>query len=220
MSNYVDRFGRYHDKPIKSTEAFSSNNGYCYTATAKLLHIPLDVKSIKTCYQLSKTSTGFNRHPRVRFPPTSRDEVQGALILGLLPPQELIDKNYYFCNLSLPKSANLLTKVVKLLSLIGKHRNAVWNTPEVWGIAFTLPPQDKWFVQKLAGKTTSKLLDLYFNISSRLTLRKNNPSGVILLWQKLEALNMKDSPLYKRINIKEQLNKYFPEGHPFRTLSK
>jgi hypothetical protein len=215
--NFIDRYGRYHDKPVTEENKLPSNNAYCYTATAKLLALPVDIERIQRCYFDSLSESSFNRHPYRPLPPCSRDEIQGAIILGLMNPQQMIDQKFYFCNIGDPKPASLFTKAkIFIEKIIGKHRNTIWDYPEIWDISFTLPKQDQYFILKCAGKNPGIFLTLFFYISSLLTLRKQNRSGMVILWQKLKHLNMQKSFLYKQIDEKKVIDSYFIEDHIFR----
>jgi len=213
--NYIDKYGRFHDKQVTTKKPIPSNNAYCYTATAKLLGFQLDYDKIIECYKASKTKYGFNRHPEVQLPPNSRDEVQGAIVLEILNKETLIENEFYFCNLGPPKKTNIFTKLYTLYKIKDAHRNVVWDMPEIWDFVFTLPHQDQYFVLKSAGYEPNWLLTAYFYISSLLTIRKNDRSGMHLLWQKLKYLKMEDSFLYKKIDQQQVIKNYFGEEHPF-----
>lgn len=218
---WTDIYGRWHNKEIKQPTIPPSNNAYTYTATARLLGLPLDMPSIHKCYNASQSRYSFDRHPNHKYPPTSRDEIQGAIILHLYDLRTLIANRFYFCNLGQPSPASLWTKLKLLWSIRKAHRNAIWGMPELWGISFTLPRQDQYFVYRLLPGNPGASLSAWFLISSLLTLHKKDPSGVQILWQKLEYLrqlghiNWLERKLLKRINVCQLMSAYYPKEHPF-----
>lgn len=225
MNNYVDLLGRYHDKPIKPDQLFSSNNAWTYTATALLLRLPLDRLQLRVAFARCLNGTiSFHRHPGVTLPPLSRDEVQGALILGLYSTATLINNNYYFCNLGYPKPAPLLDQLKTLWRVRKMHRNSIWNEPTIWKWSFTLPIQDQYWVDVLEYGRAPIWKTIWFYTSSILTIRKKDPSGCHVLWQKLTHLKQvkKDSILTRLLlrflKAPDVLKNYFRPDHPFNNL--
>jgi hypothetical protein len=217
--NFIDKYGRWHDKPVTKYEPLPSNNAYIYTATAFLLGIPLDHTSIKKCFLSSLNGYSFDRHPNDDLPPVSRDEIQGAIILNLIDPSHIIKNKFYYNNLGSPEKSSLWEKLQIMYEMSklqgGARRNYVWDKPKIWSWSFTLHKQDQFFVLKMAGQNVSLFLTLFFYISSFLTLYKSNAGNLVILWQKLKAMGMEGSVLYKRDKFKKAIVDYYGITHPF-----
>lgn len=97
------------------------------------------------------------------------------------------------------------------------HRNSLWEAPALWHLGFRLMPQDTWYMLKRAGfdKRISWLHNKYAWYSMERTIKSGDPSGTLIVWMKLNRLNLTDHPLYKKIDIKKMIGEYFTyPGHP------
>jgi len=95
MNNYVDQYGRYHDKPVTQSNPVSSNNGWIYTAYAKKVGLPIDIYKLEMAADMCDQGYGVLwRTPGKESPPMSRDEILGLAELGLLKPEHLRDWNF------------------------------------------------------------------------------------------------------------------------------
>jgi hypothetical protein len=221
MSNYVDQYGRYHEDPVTESNPLPNNNAYAYTATAQLLGLPLDYSKIADCFIQSRAFYSFDRHPGVKFPPTSRDEIQGALILRLMDPKTLQLNKFYYSSLGPPAKSSLFTKLKIYYKLRNEHRREFPKYPEIWEWKYKLPRQDQYFINRINATRNSILQVLWFSISSLLTIRKAHRSSKVILWQKLEFLrqikriNRFESFLLSKLDKKAIIETYFSKDHPF-----
>jgi len=218
---YQDRFTRWHHKPVFDGEP-SSNNGWIYTAYAYHLGFGLHMDELFKCFYDSKRGEWpkVDRSPGKMFPPLSREEVLGLYICGMIDFTMIKKSHWQFCNLigftPKPLWQTNIFKALKAAWKIRKaHRNALWEEEDLYHLGFRLPPQDTWFVLKVAEKHVGILHTLYFYISSLLTIYGDSNSGKLILWVKLKELKMENSFLYKMLDYKKAFKAYFPYGHDF-----
>ena len=221
MSIYQDKWGRWHDKPCADGSP-SSNNGWIYTAYAYHLGMGFDFLLLSDCHDEIQRGEfpKWDRSPGKMFPPLSRDEVLGLYVCGFLTHKELKRVHWQFCNISGFKPTPLwkiswLKAARAAWKIRNAHRNALWDEDDLWYFGFRLPPQDTWFIMKVAERKPSIIHTLYFYISAVLTVYGKSDSGKLILWLKLKELKMENSFLYKRLNWKKAFINYFPGGHPF-----
>lgn len=221
MNNYVDKYGRYHEDPVTESDPLPNNNAYAYTATAQLLGLPLNYSKIADCFIQSKAFYSFDRHPGVKLPAVSRDEIQGAIILRLLDPKSLQLNKFYYCNLGPPAKSSVLTKIKIYFKLRNAHRREFANYPEIRSWHYILPIQDQYFCNRVNVTKNSLLQASWFAVSSLLTIRKAHRSSKVILWQKLEFLrqikkiNRFESFLLSKLDKKAIIETYFSKDHPF-----
>jgi hypothetical protein len=172
VSNYQDKWGRFHDKPCINGEP-SSNNGWIYTAYAAKVGVPVDRKKLLECFSWCTANEDFafiRRSPGKDTPPVSRDEVLGAIDLRLLQPMNLNGWNFSpyaipsFNLISFCKQLWQLRPEIELFEpgqinsgtsqLIYKHRNYFWenNLDQLYRFAFSVPLVDRHFILKKWGK--------------------------------------------------------------------
>ena len=222
MSNYQDEQTRWHDKPTKDGKP-SSNNGWIYTAYSKYLAPRSYNSEIITMYfnqcVRSYSPLRFDRMPNTIHPPCSKDEVIGALSLGLLTADELRKNHWNFCNLNnyKPKKLSLsgVIRAAKLLYKIRKeHRNYVWQNSltDAYCLTFVLPPEDQYYALKLAGKRAGIFRTIIFYINTYFTLTGDNKSAKMLRWLQLEDLK---HPLLRFVKRDEYVRNYFGDDHTF-----
>lgn len=223
--SYQDKWGRFHDKPTNGVNP-SSNNGWIYTAYAYHLGLcPGLTLSLDECFEESKRGNWpkVDRSPGKMFPPLSRDEVLGLFVLGLVFYKELKNSYWQFCNLPgfVPKplwKVNWFKALRAAWKIRNAHRTALHDEPDLWHLGFRLPPQDTWFIMKVAEIEPGMIHTLYFYVSSLLTIfRKsgNVNSGKLILWLKLTELKMQDSFLYTLLEPELAFQGYFGDEHPF-----
>lgn len=148
MKNYIDKYGRIHEKENKL-----SNNGWIYSAYAEKAGLMLDIAHVHIydCYQ------NFERHPYiVSNPPISRDEILGlSYFLRNSMCKKLLERNWDFCPYEKPKF-NLIEfiKQFKELYINRDDRNFFWQNQksQIYHIAFKVPLQDRHYILKNAGK--------------------------------------------------------------------
>ena len=143
MNNYIDEFGRMHDKPR------GSNNGWLYSAVALKAGYSLNVKidAIQNCIE------NLERHPyETSQPPISRDEMLGLYHLNANKLFRRLD-GWSFCPYQKPKF-NLIKFIKEAWECFGQHRNYFWanGKTQIYHIAFLVPLQDRHFILKNVGK--------------------------------------------------------------------
>lgn len=222
METFQDRDTFYHDKPTVNGEP-SSNNGYIYTAYARYL-APNTVNMHKVLSRYVKCTKSLNpvmitRLPGKEEPPFSKDEVVGAVSMGLLTDNELSNSHYNFSSQDIEFERKLSLKsifrAVKALYKIRKeHRNYVWKNKivDAYPLAFRLPPEDIYYVQKFHGKDSGLFNTIMFYLGFLSTYLKGDKSSRMMLFLKLNDLN---HPLKRIIPYKKWVRNYFPENHPF-----
>lgn len=146
MKNYIDKYGRIHEKENKL-----SNNGWIYSAYAQKAGLIIDITHahMYDCYQ------NFERHPYiVSNPPISRDEILGlSYFLPNSMCKKLLERNWDFCPYDKPRF-NLIKLINQLKECYGKNRNYFWKNDksQIYHIAFKVPLQDRHYILKNAGK--------------------------------------------------------------------
>lgn len=157
MNKYVDKWGRYHDKPCVNGES-SSNNGWVYTAYAEKLGLEVDYFTLAICFRSCKVANkdldngiALIRSPNKELPPMSRDEVLGMAALGFLKPQHL--NGWNFSPYPIPKF-NIVKTIKQFLELKDKHRNYLWQNKmeHTYRFAFSVPLTDRHFILQKWGK--------------------------------------------------------------------
>lgn len=204
MSNYIDIYGRYHDKPVTDSNPVPSNNGWIYTAYADKLGLTVDKEKLTKCFnECLVTELGENdehRHHLIRspgkpLPPISRDEILGMAALGFLKPEHLDGWN--FSPFPLP-AFNLITLIKQLWEIKDKDRNYFWKNglSMVYHVAFSVPLTDRHFILSKWGK-----FSLFYFLVAKADSLLGSGNGVG--WLKYDK-------------NREEMLKEFPEGHPFQ----
>lgn len=206
---YIDKWGRYHDKPCLNREP-SSNNGWIYTAYAAKVGIQLDNIKLSVC--MSKCRIPGNpphliRSPDKSLPPMSRDEILGFAALGLLQPEDL--QGWNFSPYSIPRF-NLIKLAQQLWDLrpsLNRHRNYFWQNglSQIYRFAFSVPLQDRAFLLECFGETR-RLSYLFYKAIAFLDSKIGKPENGIP-WLK-----------YGGEERKKIMQAEFPEDHQLRQL--
>jgi hypothetical protein len=157
MNRYVDKWGRYHDKPVINGVP-SSNNGWIYTAYAAKGGLEIDKLPLAMCFRKCKLideslpkNLRLIRSPAKELPPISRDEILGMAALGFLKEDHL--NGWNFSPYPIPKFS-LIKFVKQLFEIRNKHRNYLWqnNMNQVYRLAFSVPIADRHFILSCWGK--------------------------------------------------------------------
>jgi hypothetical protein len=216
----IDTF--YHHKPVVNGDP-SSNNGYIYTAYSKYL-APNTLDRHRIIARFVKCTKSLDpvkitRLPGMETPPLSKDEIIGMVSLGLISDSELSRSHYNFCSQDIAFERKLSLKsifgAVKALFKIRKeHRNYVWENRivEAYPLAFRLPPEDIYYVQKYSGVSPSLLNTTIFYANMAMVWAKGDKSSRMMLFLKLNDLG---HPFRKLIPYKKWVRDYFPADHPF-----
>ena len=180
--NYIDHYGRMHDKPVTVKELVPSNNGWIYSAYFVKGGGSLDMDKLQKtfCDSVHRREDGgvfTTRHPKGLYTnvPQSRDELLGMAYLGFLKPHHL--NGWNFSPYPLPKF-NLLKFIEQALEAYDKHRNYFWknNLGQLYHVAFSVPIQDRAFMLECWKET--KTIRYYFyktiaNLDKFFTTPKN-----------------------------------------------
>lgn len=222
MKVYQDSDTFYHDKQVINGQP-SSNNGYIYTAYSKYL-APDTTDRHKLLARFLKCTKSLDpvkidRLPQMATPPCSKDEIIGMVSLGLISDYELSRSHYNFCNLDTPFERKLSLKSIfgavrALYKIRNEHRNYVWKNKVIAGypLAFRLPPEDIYYVQKYAGNKPGLFNTIMFYLATLSTFIKGDKSSRMMLFLKLNDLN---HPLRKLVPKKRWVKAYFEDMHPF-----
>lgn len=236
MSNYVDKYGRYHDRKTPENGEPSSGNGYIYTAFAVMLGLPFDYQKVfdcaRACYtELHESGRSFsmNRSPGISTPPMSRDEIIGLAGLKLLDYDALERSGFVFHqehDFKVEKNLSLkgFIKAIKALYKIkDAHRNEVWMGKHYDGytLAFRLSLADRYFVKKCFGVEPTLMEKIAFHSSAIFTaLKPGDKTGDIsaknIIYYQLMATENYGHIALKFLDVKKQFERYFEEGHIFR----
>jgi len=197
---YIDKQGRIHDKEVVDGK-YSSNNGFFYSAVAKKLggFIPLDYRYANECAKKKV------RHLDKFEPPISRDEILGLVYLDVMKSKELPTWN--FSPYHLPKF-NLIQLLKQLWESKDQHRNyfAKNNLSQMYHVAFSVPLQDRHFI----NKRFKKLNPLYWIIAKVDSwLKPKTNSGHLIRFLKYDI--MPDIKVFVE---------YFGEQHPITQLAR
>jgi hypothetical protein len=200
MNNYIDKYGRYHHKPVTESKPIPSGNGWLYTAYAYKLGLPINKKSLEQCLNQCKLHPYLpilNRSPGQELPPMSRDEILGLVELGFLIYRD--DGSWNFSPRPIPKF-NIVTLLKQILEARGKHRNYFWenNLDQLYRFAFSVPLVDRHYCLQKSGK-----FNLFYWAIAKLDNMSSEESGI--RWLKYGK------------SLKGML-KEFPEDHPFRKV--
>lgn len=170
MSNYFDKYGRLHHKPITISDPIPSNNSWLYTAYFAKAGGKVGMTALSYCfnrcrvYYEAKGEYIINRNPGKSSVPFSRDEYLGVVALGLLTGK--LNNNWNFCPFKIPRfnPFKLIKQLWELrpsfievttderLSFMNhfksKHRNYFWqnNLDQLYRFAFSVPLVDRHFI--------------------------------------------------------------------------
>lgn len=208
MSNYIDKYGRYHDKPVIDTNPIPSNNGWIYTAYADKSELPIDWLALTRCFRQCMQvdpETGrlfLVRSPYQDTPPISRDEILGMSALGLLKSKHL--NGWNFSPYPIPTFC-LKTLIKQIKELKGQHRNYFWKNKldQIYRFAFSVPVQDRAFLLE-CWRETKSIRYLFYKavafVDSKISTPKNG-----IQWLK-----------YGGDERKKIMQKEFSEDHPLQ----
>lgn len=201
--NYIDLYGRMHDKMCRDGN-YSSNNGWIYSAIyLKLggsLNIDMDYAmkcAIRRVRHLDKTE-----------PPISRDEILGLAYLGVLYPSDV--KGWNFSPYPLPK-LDLHLLIDQLHECVDQHRNFFWQNKleQVYHLAFMVPLQDRNFINKSKPFNRKQLLYLIIEKIDKFFIKPSSKSSYLIRFLKYDIM----PPI-------EIFESYFGIDHPITVLAR
>lgn len=115
----------WHDKPCVNGEP-SSNNGWTYSAYSKYLAPDsLDMNLVQQRFQQclrSRVPLKMDRLPNKVEPLMSKDEIIGAVSLGLLQRDDLANSHWNFCNVEYEPQKLTFNSVIKAVKALWKIR--------------------------------------------------------------------------------------------------
>lgn len=210
MSNYFDKWGRLHDRPVTKDKPVPSNNGWIYSAYFHKAGGKLNLAMLRLCFincivtDVETKRIHLIRSPKNAVPPISRDEILGLAELGLLEKRHL--NGWNFSPYPLPRF-NPIKLVEQLIEAYGQHRNYFWknNLDQIFQFAFSIPLQDRAFILECFGEKRSIRYFFYKAIAfidSKLSTPKNG-----IHWLK-----------YGGEDRKKIMQQEFPEQHPLRSI--
>lgn len=219
-SMYQDQYYRWHDKKTNKNDVYSSNNAWIYTAYAAhiLGNTAIDNLSLKQCYNACSSETNENkliidRHPGIKLPPMSKDEIIGLISLGLLSVKQLKKHKWNFCNLPY-KDEGFLKALISLFKIRKEHRNYAWqnNLTETYSLLFSLPFSDRHYALLKSGLKSNIFYKIAFYLELIHVILINKSASITML----KWLQLKDLNLHTKL-IKPPIANYFQDvDHPFR----
>jgi len=198
--NYIDRYGRWHHKPVTDEIPLPSNNSWHYSAVAQKLGI--EVKISREC--LAHCHHYKTRHPGINTPPLSREEYMGMLTL-----ESRLPLSWNFSPYPLPKF-NLWLLLVQAFHCFEphtgelKHRNTFWQNgyDQIYRFAFMVPFSDRHYLLHLKGR---------YNPIWHLV-------HIIAHWSKPEKKSARLLFWFKTGKDFEAVANYFGPDHPFSKI--
>jgi hypothetical protein len=179
---FQDKWSRWHHKPIKEGQLYSSNNPWIYTAECTVAGLDSDIIDLYDCYMASETKYGFQRSPGQELPAVSHDEVIGLIFLASIISSDFADdlinkwesQGWQICNLEgfEPKKWYQINwfgvvidfyKIWRMGVLYKKtggkegmqNRHATILFPRVYPIAFKMGGWKRYLIKRHAGRNTT-----------------------------------------------------------------
>ena len=197
--NYVDIYGRVHDKPVTETNPIPSNNGWIYSAYLKKLGGVVAISN-EIGRQCARDKI---RSPNMPFPPMGRDEVLGLEYLGF----QVVMDDWNFSPFPLPV-LNIFKTIATYILAIAEHRNFIWKHGLHHGycLMFMTPIHDRAFILKCRNKKVPWHYALISWLDSRLNARSDSGSLIRMLkYSQIPDLDVferyfkrNDHPIYKK----------------------
>ena len=198
--NCIDKYGRWHHKPVTDESPLPSNNAWYYSAIAQKLGIEVNIdrECLEHCFEFNR------RHPGVEVPPLSRDE---WMAMHTLDPSLPLSWNF---------SPEFIPKFNPWLLLIqafhcfnphtGKlrHRNTFWQQDydQIYRFAFMVPFSDRHYLLRLKGRYSP-----FWHLVH-----------IIAHWSRPEKKSARLLRWYKTGKDFEAVANYFGPDHPFSKI--
>ncbi len=211
MNNYIDKYGRVHNKPVTDSDPYPCNNAWIYSALFEKAGGSLDALAMSYAF-IECSVPALKRNPGESRIPISRDEILGMSALGFLYPHHL--NKWSFSPFPIPRfSAIKLLKQLwqlrpSLVSdgvggyvLVYKHRNYFWqnNLDQIYRFAFSVPLTDRHFILK----NWSKPSHVFYAALAKLDSLGKKKNGISYL---------------KYGKGREEMLLEFPKDHPIQQL--
>jgi|GEM_PF-5661396 hypothetical protein len=234
MSNYIDKHGRWHIKPVTETNPYPTNNAYIYSFYASMVGLPVEFDSVISNEVNSLDEKAISRHPGGYHIPISHDEYVGLAGLDVTYAADIVEfgeKNYFqYCDIEgftpAPFRKLVINDVIEAYEGLANEENprtAVVKYPAIWSLAFWHRPEQQYFYYRCANRSPGLIRTLYFIIASLFTIFRKEKTTVMLGF-KLKKL-MRSPKLADRIvnflmnkfgDFDNQCNLYFPDDHPIK----
>lgn len=222
---YICKYGFYHHKQVRHPNHVPSNNGWIYTAFAKVYGLPIkDLSDVyKGCLEYKEFPFYIKRTPEAMMPdvdPISRDEIIGMVSLGYMKTLTLHIYNWKMYDQTALPTVSLIRQLKALWEIRKKHRTYVWKFKvyDAYPLAFALAPHDRYYIKKFCNEKTTIFETVMFYLYLISTLVQRDNSDLNILWLQLNDLKMYD--LLKYIDIKKVNREVYPEDHPFNNGEK
>lgn len=242
MINYVDRYGRFHIKPVTDTNPLPTNNAYIYSFYAKMVGLPIASEfgrevelQIMDLYK-----TPITRHPGVvppDAPVISHDEYVGlaGLRMGAAEYIRQYGEANYWQISDLPGFVptpfrhlvinDVLAAYEELANDPEDPRHAVIKYPALLPIAFWHRPEQQYFYYRCAGRSPGIIRTLYFILATLVAIAQKDKKSPMLGFKflKFKAIGptlaeKALAALHKKFGKwNETCIDYFPQGHPILT---
>lgn len=230
--NYVDKFGRWHVKPVTEQNPIPTNNAYIYSFYAQMVGLQFQFTG-EVLAELGEISTKvISRHPGGYHVPISHDEYVGVAGMDKNWANAIVEfgeKNYFqYCDLEGFKPTPFrkldIHSVMEGFEGLANEENprrAVVKYPSIWNVAFWHKPEHQYFYYRCAQRSPGIIRTIWFIVASLFTIFRKEQTTVMLGF-KLKKLMKKPNLADRFVNFcmnkwgdfKGAAIKYFPEDHP------
>lgn len=235
-TNYIDKYGRYHVKPVTDSNPFPTNNGYIYSFYARMVGFPVTFSEEVTKDLVNIDLRPISRHPGIKppaTPPISHDEYVGLAGLDQMAAEDIVffgeNNHWQICDIEGFKPTQFRKLVINdILSgyedlandVEPNPRKAIIKYPVLYPLAFYHRPEQQYFYYRCAGRSPGFVRTLYFIIASIASIFKKD--GVMFGFKTIKFKRLGPTLIEKAIiklhdrygNFKERCKSYFPEDHP------
>jgi hypothetical protein len=237
--NYVDKYGRFHIKPVTEANPLPTNNAYLYTFYASMVGIKFNITGDVVSNMLDIRSKPLSRHPNDNTPPISHDEYVGAA--GMQSDGQVArficeyGENNHWQISDLPGFKptpfrhlvinDVLAAYEELANDPEDPRHAVIKYPALLPIAFWHRPEQQYFYYRCAGRSPGIIRTLYFILATLVSICSRKKTSPMLGFKFLKFKELGPTFIEKALGAlftkygkwKETCLDYFPQGHPILT---
>lgn len=236
-SDYIDKYGRYHVKPVTESNPLPTNNAYIYSFYAKMVGLPVTFTEEVIKDLVNVDLRPISRHPGIKPPTTpaiSHDEYVGIAGLDKMAAEDVIffgeNNHFQYCDIEgfkpTPFRKLVINDVIAAYEDLANEeenpRHAIIKYTVLYPIAFFHRPEQQYFYYRCAGKSPGTFRTLYFLFATIVSILQNDPKSIMLGFKFLKfkelGLNFVEKMLYKlyknRVDFKQNCRNYFPADHP------
>jgi len=233
MINYVDKYGRWHVKPVTETNPLPTNNGYIYSFYAKMVGFPVVITGECKDQLDIIDKTVLTRHPGINSPAISHDEYVGVAGMWTASAEDIVyfgEKNYFqFCDqpnfIPTPFRKLVINDVVAAYEDLANEENprlATIKYPALMPIAFWHRTEQQYFYYRCAGRSPGIVRTLYFIIATIISILQKDKKSPMLGFKFLKFKQIGPTFIEKALiklfdkfgDFKNVCRNYFPAGHP------